>query len=156
MLNIYKKLALIITLSAFLLVPMAAAVASAASPPHSLLAVDVLNPSCTSGTTTCSGACNNPDATSRPAICADNSAGSNTNPVFGPSGILTIGVKVVSWIVGVLATIIIIISGLRMIVASGDSNSINSARNGIIYALIGLIVAASAQILVAFVLDRIG
>ncbi len=64
-------------------------------------------------------------------------------------------ITILTTIVGVAAVIIIIINGLRFITANGDSNSITAARNGIIYALIGLVIAVMAQIIVRFVLGRI-
>ncbi len=45
-------------------------------------------------------------------------------------------------IVGIAVVIVIIVSGLKLITSGGDSNAITSARNGIIYALIGLIIVA--------------
>lgn len=64
-------------------------------------------------------------------------------------------VNVLSIIVGIAAVIMIIINGLRFITANGDSGQINSARNGVIYAIVGLVIAAMAQIIVRFVLNRI-
>ena len=46
----------------------------------------------------------------------------------------------------------VIVSGLKYITASGDSSSISSAKNTLIYALVGLAIAALAQIMVHFVL----
>lgn len=63
-------------------------------------------------------------------------------------------INVLTIIVGIAAVIAIILNGLRLILAAGDSNSITSARNGIIYALIGLIIVALAQAIVRFVLSR--
>jgi hypothetical protein len=63
-------------------------------------------------------------------------------------------VNLVTIVVGIAAVIVIIVNGLRFITAAGDSNTINSARTGIIYALVGLVVVAFAQIIVRFVLNR--
>jgi len=65
-------------------------------------------------------------------------------------------VNVFSVIVGVVAVIMIIIGGFRYITSGGDSNNISSAKNTIIYAIIGLIVVALAQFIVQFVLGRVG
>lgn len=64
-------------------------------------------------------------------------------------------VDILTAIIGVIAVILIIINGLKFITAAGDSNSITAARNGIIYAIVGLIVVALAQIIVRFVLGRV-
>lgn len=63
-------------------------------------------------------------------------------------------INIMSAIGGVIAVIMIIIGGIRFVTSSGDSNSTASARNTIIYALIGLVVIAFAQVIVQFVLER--
>jgi hypothetical protein len=65
------------------------------------------------------------------------------------------GISLVSIIVGIIAVIMIIIGGFRFIVSNGDSSKITSARNTIIYALVGLMLAALAQIIVRFVLANV-
>lgn len=64
-------------------------------------------------------------------------------------------INLLTLIVGIAAVVLIIINGLRFVTANGDSGAINTARNGIIYALIGAVIAAFAQIIVRFVLNRI-
>lgn len=63
-------------------------------------------------------------------------------------------VNILSYIVGVAAVIVVIYSGFKYITASGDSNKIGNAKSTLIYALIGLVVAALAQVLVQFVLSE--
>ena len=58
--------------------------------------------------------------------------------------------------VGVIAVIMIIIGGLKYIISSGDSNNINSAKNTILYAIIGLVIVAFAQEVVRYVLTNVG
>src|SRR5665213_216244 len=57
--------------------------------------------------------------------------------------------------IGALAVLIIVIAGLRFILANGDPQSVSQARNTIIYAAVGLIVAVSAEIIVTFVLGHV-
>ena len=64
-------------------------------------------------------------------------------------------INIFSMVVGVIAVIMIIIGGLRYITSTGDSGNINSAKNTILYAIIGLVVVALAQIIVNFVLAKI-
>jgi hypothetical protein len=54
----------------------------------------------------------------------------------------------------VVAVIMIIVGGLKYITSGGDSGNITSAKNTILYAIVGLIVVALAQIIVRFVLER--
>ncbi len=63
-------------------------------------------------------------------------------------------INIFSVIVGVIAVIMIIIGGLKYITSSGDSNNITSAKNTILYAIIGLVVVALAQFIVKFVLSK--
>lgn len=63
-------------------------------------------------------------------------------------------VNVLSIVVGAAAVIMLIISGLRFITSSGDSSGIQAARNGIIYAIVGLVIVIFAQVIVNFVVYR--
>jgi hypothetical protein len=64
-------------------------------------------------------------------------------------------ISVLSYIVGAVAVIMIIVGGFRFIISGGDSNATASAKNTIIYALVGLAIAVLAQALVYFVLDKV-
>jgi hypothetical protein len=63
-------------------------------------------------------------------------------------------IQVLSVIVGFIAVVMIIVGGLKMITANGDSGAIATARSTILYALIGLIIVAVAQVLVHFVIFK--
>lgn len=67
-------------------------------------------------------------------------------------GILATVVNILSWIIGVAAVIMILVGGFRYITSGGDSNGVSSAKNTILYAVVGLVVAVFAQALVQFVL----
>ncbi len=79
----------------------------------------------------------------------------DNNSLFGSDGIITKGTRLIAMIVGVASTIMIIIGGLQYILASGDSSNINNAKNTILYAIIGLVVAIAAQAIVVFILGGI-
>ena len=63
-------------------------------------------------------------------------------------------INIFSFIVGIVAVIMIIIGGLKYITSSGDAGNVTSAKNTILYAIIGLVVVALAQIIVRFVLEK--
>lgn len=69
----------------------------------------------------------------------------------------TIGlvINILSMVVGVVAVIMIIISGFKYVTAAGDSNKVGNAKSTLVYALIGLVVVALAQLMVRFVLSRV-
>lgn len=63
-------------------------------------------------------------------------------------------INLFSLIVGVIAVIMIIVGGLKYITSGGDSGNITGAKNTILYALIGLVIVALAQVIVRFVLQK--
>lgn len=69
--------------------------------------------------------------------------------------IIRLVINIFSLIVGVIAVIMIIIGGLKYITSGGDSGNITSAKNTILYAIIGLVVVALAQFVVRFVLSKV-
>ena len=64
-------------------------------------------------------------------------------------------INLLSVVVGVVAVIMIIVGGLRYITSGGSDTSVTSAKNTILYAIIGLIIVALAQVLVRFVLSKV-
>lgn len=63
-------------------------------------------------------------------------------------------INVLSLIVGVAAVIMIIIGGFKYVTSQGDGNNTASAKNTILYAVVGLVVVALAQVIVRFVLSK--
>lgn len=82
--------------------------------------------------------------------CADTSQG--TDKI---NSIITTVINIFSLVVGVVSVIMIILGGFRYITSGGDSSNVSSAKNTIIYALIGLVVVALAQFIVQFVLNKV-
>jgi len=63
-------------------------------------------------------------------------------------------INILSVIVGVIAVIMIIVAGLRYITSGGKQESVTGAKNTILYAVIGLVIVAVAQVIVHFVLNK--
>lgn len=63
-------------------------------------------------------------------------------------------VNIFSIVVGGVAIIMIIYGGFRYITSGGDTNRVSGAKNTLIYAIIGLIIVALAQLIVHFVLSQ--
>ena len=99
------------------------------------------------------GFCGSSGASST-TVCQDSNAqaSSNTNPIITIIGSV---ISVVSYAIGIVAIFIIIISGLRFVMSNGNSNTIAQVRSAIFYAVIGIVVAALAQVFVSFVLNKI-
>lgn len=80
----------------------------------------------------------------------------NTNdPLTGSGGILSKVAQILLMVVGVVSVAFLILGGIKYILANGDSSQLSSAKNTIIYALIGLVVAVLAESIIAFVLNKL-
>lgn len=64
-------------------------------------------------------------------------------------------VNILSAVVGVVAVIMIIFGGFRYVTSGGNDTSVTSAKNTILYAIIGLIIVALSQILVHFTIKNL-
>ena len=60
--------------------------------------------------------------------------------------------NILTVVVGVLAVVMIILAGSRFITSSGNKEKVAAARRALVYALIGIVVAAMAQLIAQFVL----
>lgn len=89
------------------------------------------------------------------SVCTDAKNGKTGNPVYGPDGIITKIVNLLSIIVGVAAVIGIIVAGIRFITSGSNPQDANNARELVIYSVLGLLLAAIAQILVRVILNVI-
>ncbi|MEI7819102.1 MAG: hypothetical protein WCI47_03220 [bacterium] len=58
--------------------------------------------------------------------------------------------------IGIVAVIMLIIGGFRYIFSGGNSTSVNSAKDTILYAVVGIVVALLAYAIVNFVLGQFG
>lgn len=74
--------------------------------------------------------------------------------LFGSDGIVVRIVRTVLFVVGAVSVVMVMVGGLRYILSAGDSNGISGAKNTILYALVGLVVAIFAQAIVTFVINR--
>jgi hypothetical protein len=87
---------------------------------------------------------------------AGNSA--NCDPSGAPktlSDTIATIINLLSVFGGALAVIMLIIGGFRYITSSGSPEGTKSARNTIVYALVGLVIIAVAQIVVHFVINGV-
>ncbi len=91
--------------------------------------------------------------------CQGATLGSSSDCTSGAdeklSGTINTVINTLSVIIGIVAVVMIIMAGFRYITAAGDTNNIGSAKNTLIYAIVGLIVVALAQTIVKFVLSRV-
>ena len=83
----------------------------------------------------------------------DQGCGTSGTGTADLSGVAQKIVNIFSIIVGIVAVIMIIYGGFKYITSGGDSNNVSSAKNTLIYAIIGLIIVALAQIIVHYVIN---
>jgi hypothetical protein len=72
--------------------------------------------------------------------------------LFGSAGIFTTITNVMLFVVGAISVIMIVIGGLRYVVSGGNSTNITTAKNTILYAIVGLIIAIMAYAIINFVI----
>lgn len=72
----------------------------------------------------------------------------------GDNAVATI-LNIVFALAASIALLMVVISGFRYIIANGDPNATASARNGILYSIIGLVVVMAAYSIVAFVVNGV-
>jgi glucose uptake protein GlcU len=63
-------------------------------------------------------------------------------------------ISLLLFVLGVICVIVIIVAGIQYAVAAGDSNQITRAKNSILYAIVGLVIALLAYTIVNFVIDQ--
>ena len=97
-------------------------------------------------------------AESEMTIQAGANAAHGTNQpteLFGNNGIFTTVTNVLLFIVGVLSVVMVIVGGLRYVVSGGNSAAVTGAKNTILYAIVGVIVAFLAYAVVNFLLGTL-
>jgi hypothetical protein len=96
------------------------------------------------------GLCTGAELTTTQTDCATSAAGANASV----DTLITNVINLFSLVVGIVAVIMIIVGGLKYITSGGDSGNVTGAKNTILYAVVGLIVVALAQVIVRFVLNQ--
>lgn len=71
------------------------------------------------------------------------------------NGLIKLVINLFSLVVGVVSVIMIIVGGLMYITSAGDSGKVQTAKNTILYAIIGLTIVALSQFIVRFVLTKV-
>lgn len=87
------------------------------------------------------------------SVCQE--VGKNNNPFDGSSGIVATIANFMAAIGGLIAVVVIMLSGLRLIMSGGDSAKLTQSRNAIIYAAAGIVVIVLARTIIGFVLSKL-
>jgi hypothetical protein len=106
-----------------------------------------------------------PPANSFAVTCTDNmtiqngvnctKAPNSTTPeqLFQNGGVFQTVVNVMLFLIGAVAVIMLIYGGIRYTVSGGDAKNVTAAKNTILYAIVGIVVAVLAFAIVNFVIN---
>ena len=83
------------------------------------------------------------------AACGSSCGNANINTIFSAI------TNALIFIIGALSVIMIIVGGLRYVTSNGDPKQAEAARNTIMYAVIGVIIAIASFAIVNFVVTHI-
>ncbi len=84
-----------------------------------------------------------------------NTYNTNLPTVNANNGSLTSILQIVFGIIGSVAVIIIMVAALQFVTSGGNPESAKRARETIIFAVIGLIIVISAELIVTFALGKL-
>lgn len=122
--QLIKRAIAVMTVSVGLLLPIAAPVSAA----------DLYEP------------CSDP-VNAATAVCKD--AGSDA----GVGGVIKSIINVLLFIAGIVSVVVIIVAGVMYATSAGDQNTVTKAKNALMYAVIGLVVALLGLAVVNWVLN---
>lgn len=71
----------------------------------------------------------------------------------GQGGIFRTITNVLLFLIGAISVIMLIVGGIRYVVSGGDSTAVQNAKNTILYAIVGVVVAILAYAVVNFVIS---
>ncbi|MBR3163871.1 hypothetical protein IKF15_01010 [Candidatus Saccharibacteria bacterium] len=93
-----------------------------------------------------------------PAQAGAEAARANGMPaeLLGSSGVFTQVTNTILYAVGIISVVMLIFGGFRYIVSGGDSKKVTDAKNTIMYAIIGLVIAILSYAIVNFVISAVG
>ena len=80
---------------------------------------------------------------------------SQKSTLFGTGGVFTVAADTLIFLVGAISVIYLIIGGLRYVISNGDSKNVTAAKDTILYAIVGVVVAVISFALVQFVINAL-
>ncbi len=93
--------------------------------------------------------------TTTPITSQNGTANCPENTGLSFTQLLSKIINILSLLVGAVAVIMIIVGGFRYVTSAGNDSATAGAKKTILYALVGLIIVAVAQVIVHFVLNTI-
>ena len=75
--------------------------------------------------------------------------------LFGETGAFRQITNTILYVVGIIAVIMLIIGGIKYVLSGGDSKKVTDAKNTVLYAIIGLVIAVFSYAIVNFVITSL-
>ena len=82
--------------------------------------------------------------------------GQPTELFDGTTAIIPRLINLMLFVVGILAIVMLIFGGIRYVISGGDAGRVKDAKNTILYAIVGLIVAILGYAIVNWVIGVVG
>ena len=98
------------------------------------------------------GACSSTTAQSTNVCQTVGNQPTTSDPI---TKVLKIVIGILGVVIGIAAVIVIMISGFTFIVNGGDPQAVTRARNQLIYAIVGVVIAVMAESIVFFIIGKV-
>lgn len=82
--------------------------------------------------------------------------GQPSNLFGGQNAVVPQIINLMLFIVGVLSVVMLIYGGIRYVLSSGDPGRVKDAKNTVLYAIIGLVVAIFAYAIINWIIQVVG
>ena len=87
--------------------------------------------------------------------CAQKGVNSSGGDSTSLSDYIKTIINILLFIIGIIAVIVIVIAGIQYVTSGGNADQASKAKNAIIYAVVGIIIAVMAYAIVGFVVGNI-
>ncbi len=92
------------------------------------------------------------DLPNRDLICGSTTSGQNEQSLMSTVGNV---LNVIYGMIGIVAVVMIVVGGFKYMTSQGDPGKIQSAKNTIMYSVIGLVITLSAFAITNFILGAL-
>ena len=75
--------------------------------------------------------------------------------LFGDGGVFKQITNTLIYIVGVIAVVMLVFGGIKYVISGGDAKKVTDAKNTVLYAIIGLVIAFVSYAIVTFVISAL-
>lgn len=76
--------------------------------------------------------------------------------IFGATGILSSITNSAMFLIGALCVFMVILGGFRYATSAGEATKVTNAKNTVLYALIGLVLAILSYAVISFIINVLG